>query len=194
MAHRTEDSHVTWDEAAIEHRCLDEMVHSSRRTLDDENFPVGPGVYAIFCIDAPQYRRCEALSAGQWPIYLGTARSCSDRVHRHRIKVRKVPSLGGGDRLRVVTLELPSRAAALYGECLLIHALRPLWNQGFISGFGSMPQGRNRAHQSPSPWRVVHEPKVRGAPLAEVSPKLILRLAHEHLEGHSWALWPEVTS
>lgn len=94
--------------------------------------------------------------AGGAPIYVGSASSLRERRRRHERNVRACIDVDSNDLL-VVALPTRTLAGALYVERLLMDAFRPVWNQPFLSGFGSKPQGTTRTrHQRIPRWSVLH--------------------------------------
>lgn len=89
-------------------------------------------------------------------LYVGSGQDLRDRHGRHRISLESVDGLDP-DRIRIRCLLTPSSATALLVERLLIARLRPVWNEPWLSGFGSRQQGRTRtAGQRRTAWDVLH--------------------------------------
>lgn len=100
-------------------------------------------------------RRC-LIEAGGYPIYAGSASALGQRARRHVLNVRACVDISSDD-LMMVTLPTATPAGALYLEAMLIAAFRPVWNQAWLAGFGSQPQGSaRRRHQRVPAWNVLH--------------------------------------
>jgi hypothetical protein len=87
--------------------------------------------------------------------------------------------------LLVVALPTRTLAGALYLERLVMDVFRPVWNQPFLSGFGSKPQGTTRTrHQRIPRWSVLHPGRhsVPQTVLNEQRDRLAQRVA-EHLQA-----------
>ena len=94
--------------------------------------------------------------AGGAPLYVGSAKELRERAGRYRTKLRSRVDLHVNDML-VVAMPTVSHAGALYIEGLLIEAFTPVWNEPWLSGFGSKPQGSSRTrHQRTSTWQTLH--------------------------------------
>ena len=94
--------------------------------------------------------------AGGAPVYVGSAKSLCERRGRHENNLRRCHDISTDDLL-IITLPTPSEAGARYVEQLLMDTFRPVWNESFVSGFGSKPQGISRTlHQRPPKWSILH--------------------------------------
>ena len=134
---------------------LDELTHRS------------PGAYVLlYRGDLPLYElarrprgRTDLRSiseAGGAPIYVGAATSLAERRGRHEKNLAPCSDIGDDDLL-AVALPTSSVAGAFYIERLLMATFRPVWNEPFVSGFGSKPQGASRTrHQRVPRWSVLH--------------------------------------
>ena len=87
---------------------------------------------------------------------MGSAKELRERAGRYRTKLRECVDLHV-DEMLVVAMPTTSHAGALYIEGLLIAAFAPVWNEPWLSGFGSKPQGATRTrHQRVSAWQTLH--------------------------------------
>ena len=94
--------------------------------------------------------------AGGAPVYVGSAQSLCERRGRHENNLRRCHDITTDDLL-IITLPAPSEAGARHVELLLMATFRPVWNEPFVSGFGSKPQGTSRTkHQRPPKWSILH--------------------------------------
>ena len=101
--------------------------------------------------DAP----CLAM-ATKWPVYSGSAQSLAERSRRHSKNLDDVRDLGVDDFL-MIDLPCESLAGALMAEAVNTSSFRPIFNERFVSGFGSRPQGESRLHtQRVAPFNVLH--------------------------------------
>lgn len=101
-------------------------------------------------------RRDPLVISGGAPLYVGKARSLGVRMSQHIKYLQSCLDVSSED-LMVIALPTASEAGALYIEGLLAAAYRPVWNQPWLSGFGSKPQGVTRTrHQRVPPWSVLH--------------------------------------
>lgn len=153
-----------------------------------------PGAYVmLYCGDLDVYARLRRpggrddlrpiAAGGGAPLYVGSAKELRERAGRYRTKLRGCIDVHVEDML-VVAMPTASHAGALYVEGLLIAAFAPVWNEPWLSGFGSKPQGSIRTrHQRVSAWQTLH-PAVNdcGAPAADTSSAAHLRTrAANHL-------------
>jgi len=100
--------------------------------------------------------RRSMVEGGGYPIYAGSASSLGQRVRRHVLNLRPCVDVTADDLL-MVPLPTATPAGALYVEAALISSLRPVWNEAWLAGFGSQPQGAaRRRHQRVPPWNVLH--------------------------------------
>lgn len=127
-----------------------------------------PGAYALlYTGDAEMYERLRPATSrgrrheplvisGGSPIYIGKSRGLQTRMAEHIRNLGLCTDLGADDFL-VITLPTPSEGGAVFFESLLTAAYRPVWNEGWLTGFGSKPQGTSRTeHQSVPAWSVLH--------------------------------------
>lgn len=153
-----------FDENPIRARVLDAALHTAPRTLADR-LSAEPGAYLhIYRGSLPLYERVGvrereastlALSHG-WPIYAGSSRSLSERNRSHRGNFVDVRDFDSDDFL-VVALPCHSLAGALMAERIFIETFRPVFNQPWLGGVASRPQGASREHtQATAPFSVLH--------------------------------------
>ena len=143
-----------WTELEVE--VIDRLLHGSQRPLRDADAPGGPGIYAFFWAATPlRWLDHPGMRNGRWPCYIGVSdTSLAGRLTEHRLGLLPVRNLSVSD-FTVITLELPSRAAARFAEAAALAAFRPLYAE-VLKGFGSKPQGGKRRDQARSPFSVMH--------------------------------------
>lgn len=179
MSHTTEPA--LWNERSALVAVIDELLHRPRDPLTTGSSHTGPGLYAVF------YRRhrrkeqgdkatpgtaaLEQVAAATWPVYVGSAISVRERHNRHLTNAAHLVDIDA-DELWTLALPLPSHAAALYAEALVIDALQPVWNEYWCRGFGSRDQGSTRTGQAPSPFALLHRIPARGPQAAAVQLEL----------------------
>lgn len=96
------------------------------------------------------------LQLGRWPLYIGSGH-VGDRTRRHS---RSLEDCGIDPELfAVATIPTASLAHARFVELTLIESLpTPIWNESWLSGFGSRTIGPARVDggQTESAWDCVH--------------------------------------
>lgn len=92
------------------------------------------------------------------------------------LKARQLRNVDCGS-VEMVWVPTPSLASALYAEELLIRAMRPVWCERWLSGFGSKLQGKNRANQRRSAFDVLHPRQPRSSSDGLNSQRLELKAA-----------------
>ncbi len=135
---------------------FDEALWAPRRELAADWSP-SAGLYLFFYLGTlSAYAPLTARDLrGAWPIYVGSTKNLRDRMRRHTRTLESTSNVGTGD-LAVVALEYRSVAHARHAEQALLETLGTvLWNQTWLAGFGSRPQGARR-HGATSPWRLLH--------------------------------------
>lgn len=171
-----------WDELDIEAVVLDEAMRSPKQPLDSsERWERTPGIYFVFYRGA--LAPYSAVADATYPVYIGSAQDLGERFRRHRRNTAAVVSLHGGRDLLLLPAVLHSHAAARYVEALLVQRLEPCWNQTWLSGFGSRPQGATRAGQVPPPWNALHPGRTVGKGDDLISRSLVRRRLVSHLAG-----------
>lgn len=150
-----------WDELDIEAVVLDQAIRSPMHAFDEsDRWDRAPGIYFVFY--RGRLATYRAVADGTYPVYIGSAQDLGERFRRHRRNTSQVTNLRRGQDLLVVPLMLHSVAAARYVEGLLVDRLEPCWNQPWLSGFGSRPQGATRADQAPPRWNALHPGRAVG--------------------------------
>lgn len=150
-----------------------------------------PGTYVIGAVRSTralrQYK--DLVTSGQFPLYVGSARSLSERLDRHRITIASATGLAISD-FWITYLETDSLASALGTEAELIAEIRPPWNQRSMSGFGSRHPGKNRMDQRPTGFDVLHRRDWANS-ASEDEEKAVRRSLRLYLEsGFVRPLWP----
>lgn len=165
------------DETAVRDELLDMVHRTTPEPLTTINPTGDPGTYLLVYAGALALYR---PIARHWPIYVGSAISLSERMGRHRRNLADVEDLDIGD-FAVVTIPTCSHHLGVYLEALATTEFRPVWNQPFLSGFGSRFQGRARAHQRRAAWSVLHPGRrcSSGTPL--YSRVELAELARQHI-------------
>lgn len=146
---------------------IDAAITTAPSPIGDD-LSTGPGAYLVlYHGDMPCYaglRRprttvtASIIEGGGYPLYAGSAHDLADRERRHRRKLAASADFDLGD-VSLIALRTRYAAAALYTEAILIDEFRPVWNQPWLSGFGSKAQGRVRTEgQRVSPWSRFHPP------------------------------------
>lgn len=95
------------------------------------------------------------LTLTGWPIYVGSAKNMRTRRGRHLRNLAEVRDISA-DEIDIVAVRLPSHAASLYAEQLLIDAYEPVLNEVLAGVGSSWAQGRNRVSQTPSKFALAH--------------------------------------
>jgi hypothetical protein len=115
-----------------------------------------------------------------WPVYVGRTPVLRRRLKAHVKTLSATRDLCPSE-FEVLALYTDRLGTALSIEDRLIDLFRPLWNQPFASGVGSMPQGDSRKLQKRSAFAVLHGRRgaCLGAPLR--SRKEVIALSEEHL-------------
>ncbi len=168
---------------------LDEALWAGRFPLFSEWAPT-PATYLFFYVGSlPLYAPLTAdCAAGTWPIYIGSTRDLRDRMSRHRRTLLTAVDVTADD-LVVAALPRPSLAHALFAEHLLLEILETiLWNQTWLAGFGSRPQGARRRGRL-SPWRTLH---ADAAPTRQTERAVLTNRVSEFLRiaGAPLRAWP----
>lgn len=147
-------------------RGVEAALHRRPLPLDEVVDP-SPGAYLLLYRGSlDQYRRVarpggvgdrrSMVEGGGYPAYAGSAATLRQRARRHVLNVRPCADIAADD-LVMVTLPTAAPAGALYVESALIASFRPVWNQPWLSGFGSQPQGAaHRRHQRVPAWNILH--------------------------------------
>lgn len=150
-------------------RVMEAVLNTQPNDLEAVTF-LSPGVYALLYQGSHQhYRRLARpvlndprpiTSAGGYPIYVGSTVELKQRARRHRLNLRTCTNIHKRDLL-MIALPTETYAGALYLEAALMAALQPVWNQSWLKGFGSQPQGtaRNRYQRVP-PWNILHPGRI----------------------------------
>lgn len=148
---------------------LDVALWTERWPIRDAAPSAAPAWYLVFYDAAPDDALYGPLE-GRWPLYAGSCKSLAERMGRHRVSVARVAGLELR-RFWVAAVLTPTLAEARLAEELLIGTLGTVWNQPWVSGFGSRMQGATRvAGQAPARWDVLHpRPWARGVDRAERS-------------------------
>jgi hypothetical protein len=180
-----------WTE--LETEVLDGLLHGTKQALSAPCSLSRPGIYALFFARTPRLRCLQhpGLSNGRWPCYVGVAdRSIAARLTEHRLGLIPVEGLSSST-FSVITLELPSPAAAAFAERSVIGHLRPVYNE-VLKGLASKPQGRQRADQARSPFSVLHPGRPGPTGPANVSAAELRVKVRSHLEATVPAIggWP----
>ena len=166
-----------WDELAIETQVLDVAIQLVPAPLPQATaLARRPAVYLIFYDGDLAWLRTPG-----YPVYVGSAADGAERLCRHRSNAKPVANLRRGDDLSVVIVPMPSHAASLYAERLLIDRLRPVWTEPWLGGFGSRHQGATRTSQAPAPWNLLHPGRRTGTGEPTVSVALLKRRVIAHL-------------
>lgn len=181
-----------WNEMEVLAELVDQIERIEPVRLDLCEPCTGPAVYVwSWCSERPTHGRrhldlyADYLRPTQWPVYIGSAKRASSRRRRHLNTIADVRDIVPQD-IAVAVLPLPSHAAALYAEALLIGdlAYRPLFNQHWMSGLGSSrDQGRNRVGQRRSAFATVHGRRRCGSGQPLRSYDELLNRIEEHLAG-----------
>lgn len=189
---RAKESPALFDESDDALRILDAVIQLPRQPLLESRVTTQAGIYLLF-YDGPLavYTR---IADGSYPVYVGAAVNLAERLTRHRRNLRRVDNLDGGDHLHVLTMATESCAGALYAESLIGHLLAPVWNQPFLSGFGSRAQGANRTGQAPPPWDVLHPGRRVGRGPTTVTTALLERAARDHLARTVRPAWAKLVA
>ena len=154
------------DEPAHRSHIVNAAIHASPLAVDAVGIPHAPGAYLLlYSGDFPAYQRLRRpddasnrsiMLGGGYPIYGGSATDLHERCGRHRHKLSNATDLALYD-FQLIALETSSPAAALYAEGVLIAEFQSVWNQYWMSGFGSKSQGRVReSGQRVTPWNQLH--------------------------------------
>lgn len=164
--HQHDKAAMLLDERGDLLRGVEAALHRRPLPLDEVVDP-SPGAYLLlYRGQLEQYqrlarpggvddRRC-MVQAGGYPIYAGSATALGQRARRHVLNVRPCVDIAADDLL-MVPLPTATPAGALYVESALIATFRPVWNEGWLAGFGSQPQGAaRRRHQRVPAWNVLH--------------------------------------
>lgn len=155
-----------WNEDEILEELVDAVEHERPQRLDLIEPGAGPAAYLFHYIatpsrhgdDRPHVALLEEFLGSGWPIYGGSCRSARERKGRHINTLATVRDLDAAD-FSVTVLPMPSLAAALYAEALLIgpKGYEPLLNQWWLSGIGSSNnQGATRARQKRSAFAALY--------------------------------------
>ena len=177
----------------------DEAVRSAalmaaRSPLADVRPDERPGVYILFVNQPakPLERYGAEITAGTFPIYVGSAQLLPKRLNRHRQTIASASGLEVGS-FSVSMIYTDSLASALAVEQTLIKLIRPPWNERAMSGFGSAPQGERRLVQRPSGFDCLHRRNWAPTPSAKerATARAALKLYLE--SGYVRPLWPELT-
>ncbi len=169
-----------WDELDIEAVVLDQAMRSPKQPLDSsERWERTPGIYFVFYRgELAPYR---LVADATYPVYIGSAQDLGERFRRHRRNTSTVANLHGGRDLLLLPAVLHSHAAARYIEALLVQRLEPCWNQTWLGGFGSRPQGATRLGQVPPPWNALHPGRAVGNGTDRISRSGLRRRLVSHL-------------
>lgn len=190
---QTTTDHGILTDVSVATDVFDEAMWAPREPLCSDWRAV-PAVYLHFYVGAlPEY---EALTTstrrGTWPIYVGSTTDLRDRMGRYRKKLESTANLDTDDVL-VAAIACASLAHARFAEQLLLDVLgTAVWNQPWLAGYGSQPQGANR-NCRPSPWRTLH-PLGHGPPPRPPERSALAARVAAYLagEGTPLAAWPEI--
>lgn len=181
-----------WNESRAEIAVLDEFLHQPLRRLSDGRFPEGPGAYGLFMERPPLGRVYRRLRGCAWMPYIGAAKKdMPHRLGRHFRNLGAIPNLAHAD-FWVATIPLPSAAAALYAEALLIAALQPVWST-VLPGLSSVKQGGSRAKtQRVSRHAILHPGPYSSHGTSPHTAAELATLVERHLDatvpaGTSWS-------
>lgn len=122
--------------------------------------PGQPGVYVLLlnnkAANHPVYGDAveDHVNQGGLCVYVGSARNLRVRLTQHRRQLDAISFLQP-DVVSVRTVQT-SLAVTTYAESILLGALRPLWCNPELSGFGSKHVGRARIGQQRSAWATLH--------------------------------------
>jgi len=134
--------------------------------LPDVDAPKLPGFYGVALGEGVKMSCYAAAVTSGALVYVGSSKDLDERMKQYRRRlsgVRSVPA----EQLMVTWLPMPDVGEAKAVEDRMIELLVPVWNQRWLSGFGSSAQGANRSEQAKLPWDVLHpgrEGVANGAP------------------------------
>ena len=138
-----------WREAELAEKVVEITRSLPRRPLS-EPAPAGPGVYGLYV--ASSRAIWGPAGTGTSCSYIGSAVNLAPRLGRHRTSFREAEGVEPAE-IWFSAWVTPSWGAALYGEYLLVSALRPILNVD-LPGLGSQRPGTTRRGK-PSPFDCV---------------------------------------
>lgn len=171
-------------------RALDAALHNPSQPLSGCHHPDGPGAYLLlFRGRHPLYQRiavsaCDGISLAStngWPIYAGSGLSCSERAQRHTGNLADVVDLDAEDFV-TVTVPTETLASALMVEKFYVAHFKPAFNQSFVGGFASRPQGQSREKtQATAPFSVLHPGRRACSGPTNARPAELAKRVDEHI-------------
>ena len=168
---------------------LDAALHTPARPLVSDH-PSSSGAYLqLYRGPHPLYQRiavCDldevsVASSHGWPIYAGSAQSIHERSMRHSGNLAAVVDLEAEDFVTVI-LPTDTLAGALMVERFLVDHFKPLFNQPFLGGFASRPQGKSREKtQRTAPFSVLHSGRRACSGPTNTTPEALASRVADHL-------------
>ena len=134
--------------------------------LSEVDAPKLPGFYGVALGEGVKMPCYAAAVASGALVYVGSSMDLDERMKQYRRRLSDVRSVPA-EQLMVTWLPMPDVGEAKAVEDRMIELLVPVWNQRWLSGFGSSAQGSNRSEQAKLPWDVLHpgrEGVANGAP------------------------------
>ena len=125
-------------------------------SLSHIEMPRHPGVYAIFLNPSFKFPIYQEAISNNAAVYFGSAKNLAKRMNDYRNRLSNRVASMPLDALLVAGLSMHCRFEAEAVESRFIESDKPVWNQTWMSGFGSKVQGKNRQKQKKQPWDELH--------------------------------------